>query len=133
MRAFILFSFILLFLPLSVNAEEVLSFKEAETRRELQAISLSDNNSLIAKDDLNNDLIDEYVLQDCGDGTFCDFSIVAFKDFNPITIGTFKAHKIVVSREKTYGVRNLIVYNQQYNDFAFQTASWDPFSFSYKF
>jgi len=133
MRAFILFILTLLSLPPSVKAEEILSFKAPETRRELEAVSSNKNSALIAKTDLNDDLIDEYVLQDCGDSEFCEFAIVAFKNFNPIQIGEFKAHKIVVSHEKTYGVRNLIVYNQQYNDYAFETALWDPFSFLYKF
>lgn len=128
------FFFIVLFVFLSTAAfaQQSLIFKEPETRREKQAILLNENSNLIAKADLNNDLIDEYVTQFCTGQKLCDYKIIAFKEFQPIVIGAFKAHKIVVDDEKTYGIRNLIVYNQGYNDFAHQTAIWNPFSFSFE-
>lgn len=113
-------------------AQQSLIFKEPETRREKQALLLNDNKGFIAKADLNNDLIDDYVIQHCTGQKMCDYKIIAFKAFNPILIGTFKAHKIVVDDEKTYGIHNFIVYNQAYNDFAFTTAIWNPFSFSFE-
>jgi hypothetical protein len=124
---------LLLLFPVPALAQESLRFDSADTRREKQALSINENKGLIAKIDLNDDLIDEYVIRSCNGSKFCNYSIIAFKDFKAIKIGDFKAHKIVVSREKTYGVRDLIVYNQQYNDFAFETAVWTPFRFYYHF
>lgn len=129
------FFFIVLFIFLSnaAHAQQPLTYYTPETRREKQAILLNDNKGFIAKADLNNDLIDEYIVRDCEGTDFCQHFIIAFKEFKPIKIGEFNAHKIVVSDKKTYGIQQLIVYNQQYNDFAFNTAIWNPFNFSYEF
>lgn len=127
-RLFLIF----LLLPMTAEANQRLNFQEPETRREKQAISFSQNKGLIAKIDLNNDLIDEYIVRSCDNKSFCNHTIIAFKEFKPLKIGKFQAHKIVISHEKTYGIHDLIVYNQQYNDFAFETAIWNPFSFSFE-
>jgi hypothetical protein len=127
-----------------VNADDKLRFQDAENYKQNQIIDFvktKTRNSLIefhlAPIDLNDDLIDEYVVKphninDCANAPLCLNYIVAFKARKPILLGQFDAHKILVSNKKTYGVRDLIVYNVNRNDFKYDTAHWNPFESLYR-
>lgn len=127
-------------LPSLGEAAEILRFKNPESLRENKAIELISELSdqyKIAKIDLNDDLIDEYIIkpsndQICGQNKLCRHIIVAYRQDTPLTIGEFNAHKILILNEKTYGIRDLIVYNDAYNDFKNVTARWNPFNFKYQ-
>ncbi len=127
-------------LPPSGEAAEILRFKRPETFREnkaIEAISQTQDQYLTAKIDLNNDLIDEYIIkssndQTCAPNNLCRHVIVAYRKDTPLIIGEFNAHKILILNEKTYGIRDLIVYNNAYNDFKNVTARWNPFNFKYQ-
>ncbi len=142
-------AFIITFLFLSslsphALAKEQLRFKEAQNKREYSALrvisqssSQNKNSFKIAAIDLNNDFIDEYIVtpnspQFCDKNRLCPYHIIAFAKDDALLIGRFDAHKILISDKKTYGIRNIIVYNDTYNDFQNKTARWNPFSFTYQ-
>lgn len=130
------------FLAFNANSQQLLRFRPAETFKEKQIIGVvrseqADVPLLLAPIDLNDDAIDEYVVKpqfpgDCPQKPLCPHFIMAFQDYTPLEIGRFDAHKIEVSGKKTYGVRQIIVYNQRQNDFAQTTTLWNPFLFRYE-
>ena len=139
---FVFFSLFLLSSTLSAN--ERLNFQQPDSFKENQISNFiksqknaSDSPYLLAAIDLNGDFIDEYILRpqnsnDCEQAKLCPYYIAAFQDRAPILIGQFDAHKIVIYNKKTYWIRQIIVYNDLYNDFKTATAIWDPFSFRFK-
>lgn len=144
MRGLFLFISLLLICSPSARANEYLRFKEAETRNEIRAIEFiaqQKNQQLhaykIAPIDLNDDFIDEYIVtlnnpQKCNKNNLCLYYFVALSDHKPINIGQFDAHKILISSKKSYGIHDIIVYNDAYNDFKNIKARWNPFNFSYQ-
>lgn len=135
---------IILAFPTKVSANDSLRFQVPVSYKEKQVVQfvLSKQDNFpsplwIAKIDLNNDAIDEYVIRaqntdNCASGKLCRHVIIAFQDHKPINIGQFDAHKILISNKKSYGIRQIIVYNDAYNDFKNITASWNPFSFTFE-
>lgn len=143
-RAFILTFLLSLLLPASSYADSNLRFKKPENHKEnkaIEAISQKSSDAFtsykIAPIDLNDDLIDEYIVtlddaQKCTKNNLCPYYIIAFAKYEPLMIGQFDAHKILVSSKKTYGINDIIVYNNTHNDFQTTNARWNPFSFTYK-
>lgn len=123
----------------SAFAGERLRFQAIETNKENRILDFAQkkvgqpsNQPEIAKKDLNNDVIDEFIVRyNCGQRS-CNHLIIALQELNPIIIGQFDAHKILISQKKTYGIYDLIIYNSQYNDFTNDIARWNPFLFQYK-
>lgn len=121
-------------------ANESLTFQAIETDKQKritdyvsEQIDVTLNFANIASKDLNDDVIDEFILQyDCGSNNLCRHVIVALEELEPVIIGQFDAHKILISNKKTYGIRDLVVYNNVHNDFQNQIARWNPFSFTYQ-
>jgi hypothetical protein len=121
-------------------ANDLLRFDKPQSYKQQQALKALENQDLsyvIANIDLNNDFIDEYVIRpenmaSCPKAPLCPFTIVAFENRKPIIIGTFDAHKMLVSHQKTYGVRHIIVYNQSHNDYTSAEAAWNPFSYRFE-
>ena len=111
------------------------SFREKEITNAYKEEVANDFSLLIAKADLNDDFIDEYILKpaQCSEGQICSHGIMAYMAEKPLLIGRFDAHKITIGFKKDYGVRRLIVYNQAYNDFTSQQARWDPYNFQYNY
>lgn len=142
--ALLSFTLFLFFLPQASFANESLRFSAAQGRKEKAVVAFVQNLRktpqtpyLVAQNDLNDDAINEYILRPestnfCPNAPLCSHMIVAFENYQPILIGQFDAHKILLSSKKTYGIRDVIVYNQSHNDFKTTTATWDPFSFRYK-
>jgi hypothetical protein len=142
-RGFILFLLTIHYSTLAY-ANEFLRFKEVKIRSEIKAVKLISKkenylveNYKIAPIDLNDDFINEYVVtldnpQKCNKNNLCAHYIIAFSNHEPVNIGQFDAHKILISNKKSYGIHDIIVYNDTYNDFQNITARWNPFNFSYK-
>jgi len=111
--------------------------------RERQAIdflhtsgNILENSALtLARVDLNDDGVFEYILnqsvQGCGAAADCAFHIVAIHNNTPSLLGFIKARKIGMSDQKVYGVKKIVVYNDQANDFAFRLFYWDPQTSAY--
>ncbi|MEM8833985.1 MAG: hypothetical protein AAGB32_05540 [Pseudomonadota bacterium] len=110
------------------------SFREKEITAAYKQEINSDDPFIIAKTDLNDDFINEYVLRpaNCTKGQICSHGIMVYMDEKPLLIGEFDAHKIAIAFKKDYGVKRLIVYNQAHNDFSSKLARWDPQLFQYK-
>lgn len=125
--------------PVMAQSYEALRFRPAENYKQKQIIQFiknktqtADISEKISKIDLNNDLIDEYIVkQGCAPARLCQYFITAFENHTPILIGRFDAHKILISDKKDYGIRQIIVYNQPHNDFTHATAIWNPHKFEY--
>lgn len=131
MRLLLTLTFALLFIP-SALAQETLRFAEAKSYREQQITKKFSDGALIAKIDLNDDFIDEYILKkQTGKEILKHYTIIALENRKPIIIGKFDAHKLLVDTKKRYGIKHLIIYNNPHNDFQSKTAIWDPYTFSY--
>ena len=134
----------LTYIPFPAHAFESLRFQEADSYKENQILDFIKTQNKTAQDiyhlapfDLNNDAIDEYIIKpksakNCPQAPLCPYQIVAFQERQPILIGSFDAHKILISDKKTYGIRHIIVYNQRHNDFKTAIAVWNPFSFRFE-
>ncbi len=136
---------VLLLIPYNAAyASEALRFNPPTNHKENlvidhlnQQLKTTNTPYLIAKVDLNNDLIDEYITkpaspQLCRTVSFCPYHIIALPQHQPLLIGQFDAHNILVEDTHKYGVRNLRVYNKLNNNFTSSTALWNPFSFLYE-
>lgn len=133
-----------LLLPQKAFATESLRFKQAQSYKQVQMIDFIINHTenteipyVLAEMDLNGDAIDEYIIRPesdeyCPALPLCPYYVTAFQKHEPIIIGQFNAHKMLISDKKTYGIRQIIVYNIPHNDFTFETSSWNPYRFSYE-
>ncbi len=124
----------------SAMADQSLIFKKPKDFKGLEILAytkdtLGSDVLSIATIDLNDDFIDEYIIRktNCSAKEFCTFIIAAYMNRKPIILGRFDAHQILVSNQKDYGIRRLIVYNQKNNDFANMTAIWYPNKYKYNF
>ena len=129
----------LVFIPRGLSASESLRFNTVTSNKEKYLLSLikdqqaSDKTHHIAKTDLNDDFIDEYIIRpiSCSKTKLCPHIIIGVYNQSPITLGVFDAHQIRVSFEKDYGIRRLVVYNQKNNDFSSRIAVWQPYKSQY--
>ncbi len=85
----------------------------------------------IAAIDLNHDGADEWIVRQdrmsaCEAAAACRYYIVGISKNRPLVIGSIEAGKIVVSREKLYGISVLYVYDDPGNDFEFRRYRWNP-------
>lgn len=127
--------------PKITLAQEYLSFKPAETQKETYIIQKVHDELpetitapySIAKTDLNNDSIDEYVLKStsCEESTACTNAVIALKNDKPIVLLTTSASSITISNRHDYGVRRLEVAENKANDFLKTNYQWSPNSFTY--
>lgn len=123
------------------QAQLTLSFKTPLNYKELQAAAKAKEEIggnvplLLANADLNDDFIDEYIVKpsNCQQQQLCDHKLIGFKAREPIILGEFDAHKIIILSKKDYGVKRLHVYNKSNNDFSFQTAVWNPVQYKYTY
>ena len=130
--------------PTTALALENLRFKQAQSYKQVQMIDFIINHTenseipyVLAEIDLNGDSIDEYIIKpesgaNCPAFPLCPYYVTAFQKHDPIIIGKFNAHKMLISDKKTYGIRQIIVYNTPHNDFTSKTSSWNPYDFSYE-
>jgi len=111
-----------------------ISFRENEVVKAYKKLANKKNPMLIAPADFNDDFINEYILkpESCAKGTICTHVLMAYMEEKPIQIGEIDAHKIMLSFKKDYGVKRLIVYNQEHNDFASVQSRWNPHIFRYE-
>ena len=136
--------FIFLIAPFSLRANESLRFQAPVSYKEKQVVSFVTEQDKTAQTayvltpiDLNDDAIFEYIVRPqgadiCRPNKLCPHFIIAFQERQPIMIGQFDAHKMLVSGKKDYGIRQIIVYNNSYNDFENSTARWTPFAFRFE-
>lgn len=139
-RALFLLSFLSFFDISTAYANERLRFQAIETAKEKQILNYASSihketlsTPQIAKIDLNGDLLKEFIIRpSCSTKRLCPHIIIALQDLKPVILGQFDAHKMLISYNKTYGIRDIILYNDLHNDFKSQTIRWSPFFFEYK-
>lgn len=139
MRLIVLF-LILAFLPHPAFAETPLSYRNTvEGAREDSALKmlvstgavLPDLPYLVAKVDLNDDGVDEWIFRQdresaCEANVACNFQIVGLSENKPIVLGNVQGRKIGIAEQKSYGVYRLYVYNKKDNDFVYSQYGWEP-------
>ena len=86
--------------------------------------------------DLNNDGIKEVIFRQtspaCEAASDCPHILAGISNKQPVMLAAFRARKIGISGEKSYGVYNILVYNQKQNDFQYITYIWSPFTSSFQ-
>ena len=83
----------------------------------------------IAHIDLNGDGADEYITKnkDCSSKEgFCSYNIFGLNNSSVYKLGTLEAHTLMISDQRSYGIRQLIAYQNPINDFDYSIYRWDP-------
>ncbi len=89
----------------------------------------------IAKNDLNDDGIDETIVitNTCETSTeICQIYVLANLDISPALLGRINAKNIAISNQSSYGVRDLLVYNNAKNDYDYEIMRWNPKQSTYQ-
>jgi hypothetical protein len=93
------------------------------------AINQSPETLAIAPVDLNNDGLSEFILKDksCESGhAYCRFLVVS-ENHDAITeLGDIKGYNLKVDNKMVQGVRNLLVYTSETNDYDYAIYVWEP-------
>ncbi len=126
-------------LPVSVMAAQPLLFRDqAKGARETSVIEFlqaqkrmtPDLPYKIARVDLNGDGLEEWIVSQqmtaCQASASCPVSVVGLTDNEPVLLAALNARKVGIADEKSYGVRKLLVYTDQSNDFSFKSYAWNP-------
>lgn len=92
-------------------------------------------NTDIAQVDLNNDDIYEYIVKNtrCTPAKGCAYLIVAQNKDDYTIIGTFSGKNISISDKQTHGIRDILVYNEDLNDYRHNTLKWNMQKMQYDF
>ena len=100
-----------------------------------ESMALDNQESLaITPMDLNDDTISEYLvtIKNCKHNTFCPHMLVALPHHEPLLLLLIKSKYVRLSLNKTYGIRDLEIYDNPKNDYHYTRYVWDPFSFQYQ-
>ena len=124
----------------SATALEKLTYSDQMNARErlvLQSFfkGSSLNDFKIAKVDLNNDGLNEFVIKKgyCEDyRRYCDYYILADTDNDLIPLGHIQAYYLAAGTSGSNNVRDLMVYKNKRNDYAPVIYSWDAKRRSYQ-
>ena len=92
-------------------------------------------NADIAQVDLNNDDMYEYIVKNtrCTPAKGCDYRVIAQSNDDFTLIGKFSGKNISISDKQTHGIRDILVYNQNLNDYQHNTLKWDMQNMQYNF
>lgn len=85
------------------------------------------SNYSIASHDLNNDGLDEYILKSslCTQSNIpCDYVILAEKGKDIIELSKITAKNILVSGTYSYGIKDILVFQNEINDYDFDIYMW---------
>lgn len=123
--------------PRSAHALEALKFQEDYSTslkfqidhflKESQGTSASQY--VMADVDLNNDGIDEHILRrkSCETpSTMCTYIIIAEKDDRILLLSKISAKNLMVDGKMTYGIKNLLAFNNDRNDYEYDIYMWSP-------
>ncbi len=122
------------------NAAEKLRFEDSIPRSSFERIKLFTDSTLgqsidafeIAKTDLNDDGLYEFVIRQKECEVLCRYSIVAESSKTIVPLGDLRGSNIVLGNEFSHGVRNLLVFESPTNDFDYTLYTWHPMSSSYR-
>lgn len=82
----------------------------------------------IAQIDLNGDGIDEFILKNatCSQANLCDFTIAADSGDSLIALGEIKAITLLLGNGYSSGIRNILAFQNDLNDFDYELYVWEP-------
>jgi hypothetical protein len=81
----------------------------------------------IARADLNEDGLEEFILRPKGCGPQpCDHRLVAQAQSGVIELGTITARGLVLGNQYSSGIRTLLAFNNDNNDFDYELYVWEP-------
>lgn len=124
-------------LPRHAFALEALKFKEDySTTLKFQIdqflqdeLGTSASHYVMADVDLNGDGIDEHILKrkSCKTSvSTCTFIIIAEKDDRILLLSKISAKNLMVDGKVTYGIKNLLAFNSDRNDYKYDIYMWSP-------
>ncbi len=117
------------FAPLCAFAAEKLVFKAPSSLLENALIpsGFEGTKAQLAAIDLNEDGLPEYIFRR-PDAQKYDFQVYAQKtgETQLTLLGALQGTKILVANTSKHGIRNLMVFNDVYNDFTYQMYAWSP-------
>lgn len=89
----------------------------------------------VSKVDLNDDGLHEYIVinNECTRQNFCKTLILSDVQESFIELGEADTKTLALSNNYTNGVRNLLVYNHEKNDYDYSVLIWDAPKSSYVF
>lgn len=87
----------------------------------------------IAPADLNGDGLAEYILKDknCAAEAQCRYTILAETQNGFLQLGQTQAKNLMLGDDTVQGVRNLMVFQNDTNDFDYALYTWQPEAASY--
>ena len=108
-------------------AAESLDFIDKNNAKAHDLANISDHYrfSRVARVDLNNDSIDEFILARAINDTRNHFDVVATTGDGLAELGSFEARKMMVAYDEHHGVRSLLSFNHPDNDFDYDVYQWD--------
>ncbi len=83
----------------------------------------------IASTDLNSDGIDEHILKRKSCDTSqnqCIHSIIAEKDGEIVLLSKIRAKNIIIGETSSYGIKDLLIFKNEINDYNFDIYMWSP-------
>ena len=129
--------FIVFFTPLSAQASERLDFSGnlGERSRRIvekyaaEHIKIDIQALKIARADLNEDGLDEYILKTPACESIsqrCTFEVLAEINDTIIEIGEFSARTVMLGNGYSAGIRNIVAFTDKTNDFDYELYVWEP-------
>lgn len=103
----------------------------------LSVINAQNSTFEIAHTDLNEDGIEEIVLKDTTNNckytkSICVYHILGKKSINElILLGKIEAKQLLIGQEYTHGVRNILIYNNDENDYKYKIYAWNALKAQY--
>lgn len=116
-------------LPALSCAAERLRFNAPQAS--FKQILLSENTALtadlVAKADLNEDGLDEYIVKRTGTEAAHNFVIYALSTDNTLTpLGAIQGKTLALGNHYHHGIRDILVFKDAANDFSYDSYVWNP-------
>ena len=97
------------------------SFSNPHTLKNLEIFTFS----AFAQVDLNDDGIDELILRNSSSANFSEFHIIGLNNNKVFELGEVTAHKLMISYNRNHGVRSLLAFKNNNNDYDYTVYQWD--------
>lgn len=87
--------------------------------------------SKIAVLDLNNDSIDEFIFSKQITANLNQYELMALTDSGAVSLGAITAKKLMLAYDQHNGVRSILGFSDDKNDFNYDVYAWDALNSSY--
>lgn len=88
----------------------------------------------IARADLNEDGLSEFILTSkaCENSPgLCDYTILAEMKDSIVEIGAFRARTVLLGNGYSGGIRNIMAFDKEINDYDYELYVWEPLQSRY--